>query len=97
MNRLRGRRVASQPLAQLDFMAPDSGLAALADGGETRVELACQLAQLPPRYREAIVLRHLEQLAFPEVAERMGRSLDSVKKLWVRGLASLRKLLEGHA
>lgn len=64
---------------------------------EQAVMLADALAKLPEDYREAIVLRHLEQLPFPEVAERMGRSLDSVKKLWVRGLASLRKLLEGLA
>jgi RNA polymerase sigma-70 factor, ECF subfamily len=40
-----------------------------------------------------IVLRHLEGLTFPEVAARMGRSEDSVQKLWVRGLASLRRSL----
>ena len=28
---------------------------------------------------------------YAEVAKRMGRSLDSVKKLWVRGLARLRR------
>ena len=33
----------------------------------------------------------LESLSFPEVAARLGRSLDSVEKLWVRGLAQLRR------
>ena len=32
------------------------------------------------------MLRHLEGLTFPEVAGRMGRSLDSVEKLWLRAL-----------
>jgi RNA polymerase sigma-70 factor (ECF subfamily) len=50
---------------------------------------------LPADYGEVIVLHHLEGLTFPEVARRMGRSLDSVKKLWVRSLARLRDTLGG--
>jgi RNA polymerase sigma-70 factor (ECF subfamily) len=38
-----------------------------------------------------VVLRHLEGLTFPQIAERMGRSVDSVEKLWLRGITSLRK------
>jgi RNA polymerase sigma-70 factor (ECF subfamily) len=57
---------------------------------EQAVLLADALGHLPEDYREAIILRHLEGLTFPEVAQRMGRSVDSVKKLWVRGLARLR-------
>ena len=44
--------------------------------------------------REAIILRQLEGLSFPEVAQRMERSLDSVKKLWMRALTRLRQVLE---
>jgi RNA polymerase sigma-70 factor (ECF subfamily) len=57
--------------------------------------LAEALEQLPDDYREVIVLRHLEGLTFPEVAQRMGKSLDSVEKLWMRGLARLRQVMEG--
>lgn len=60
---------------------------------EEAVLLADALAQLPEDYSEVIVLRHLQGLPFNEVAERMGRSLDSVEKLWVRSLARLRRLL----
>ena len=60
---------------------------------EQSVLLADALAQLPDDYREVLVLRHLEELTFPEVAQRMGRSLDSVEKLWMRGLAKLRQVL----
>jgi RNA polymerase sigma-70 factor (ECF subfamily) len=48
---------------------------------------------LPADYREVIILRHLEELTFPEVAARMGRSLDSVEKLWARALPRLRRAL----
>ena len=43
-----------------------------------------------------IVLRNLEELTLPEVAQRMGRSVDATKKLWVRALACLRDVLEGQ-
>lgn len=69
----------------------------LASRREQSVVLANVLEQLSPDYREAIVLRHLENLSFPEVAQRMGRTVDSVKKLWIRGLARLRKDLGGPA
>jgi RNA polymerase sigma-70 factor, ECF subfamily len=60
---------------------------------EQAVLLAETLAKLPEGYREVLILRHLEGQSFPEISRRMGRSLDSVEKLWVRGLAKLRKVL----
>jgi RNA polymerase sigma-70 factor (ECF subfamily) len=61
------------------------------------VLLADALARLPEDYRQVLVLRHLEELTFPEVARRLGRSLDSVKNLWARALARLRHTLGGLA
>ncbi len=60
---------------------------------EQAVLLADALQRLPADYREAIILRQLQGLSFPEVAQRMHRSLDSVKKLWIRGLDQLRRAL----
>jgi RNA polymerase sigma-70 factor (ECF subfamily) len=62
---------------------------------ERGVLLANALARLPADYREAVILRHLEELSFPEIAVQMGRSVDSVKKLWIRALARLREGWEG--
>lgn len=61
---------------------------------EQAVQLADALESLSPGYREVIILRHLEDLSFPEIARRLGRTLDSVKKLWVRGLTQLRERME---
>ena len=58
---------------------------------EQSVLLAEALAKLPEDYREVIILRHLEALTFVEVSQRMNRTEDSVQKLWVRALASLRR------
>jgi len=62
---------------------------------EQAVLLADALDKLPADYREVIILRHLESLPFAEVAGRMGRSEDSVQKLWVRALSSLRRSMDG--
>jgi len=60
---------------------------------EQALRLADALDRLPHDFREVLILRHLEELRFPEVARRMGRSLDSVKNLWTRALAKLRHTL----
>src|SRR5262249_40037459 len=58
---------------------------------EQAVLLAEAIERLPETYREVIILSHLEGLSFPEIARRLGRSLDSVKNLWARALARLRR------
>lgn len=60
---------------------------------EQGVLLANALERLPEHYREVIILHQLQDLSFAEVAGRMGRSLDSVKNLWIRALTRLRQLL----
>lgn len=61
---------------------------------EQSVLLANALDRLPLDYRTVLILRHFEELTFPQVADRMGRTVDSVEKLWMRGLVALRRLLE---
>jgi len=58
---------------------------------EQSVLIAEALARLPADYQSAIFLRHVEGLTFPQIAERLGRSVDSVEKLWLRGLTRLRR------
>jgi RNA polymerase sigma-70 factor, ECF subfamily len=60
---------------------------------EQSLILADALARLPPEWRDLLILRHLEGLTFPEVALRMGRTVDTVKKQWPKALAQLRILL----
>jgi len=75
------------------FVAKQSSPSQRAIRREQAVLLANALAKLPSEYAELIVLRHLQGLPFAQVAHQMGRSLDSVEKLWVRALARLRRLL----
>jgi RNA polymerase sigma-70 factor (ECF subfamily) len=75
------------------LMAPSSSPSSRAARREQGVMLATALERLPETYREVIILRHLEGHSFPDVARRMGRSLDSVKNLWARALGQLRRSL----
>lgn len=78
----------------LQLAAPSSTPSQQAANREQAVLLADALERLPADYREVLLLRHIEELTFPQVAQRMARSLDSVEKLWVRALARLRRSLE---
>jgi RNA polymerase sigma-70 factor (ECF subfamily) len=59
--------------------------------------LAQALERLPEDYREVLVLHDLQELDFSEVARRMDRSVEAVKKLWARALARLRRSVGGDA
>jgi RNA polymerase sigma-70 factor (ECF subfamily) len=102
--RRRDIRLERELAAELDqssrlldegFVAQGSTPSQRAAHREQAVLLADALRQLPDDYREVLILRHLEELSFPELARRLGRSVGSVQKLWVRGLADLRRVLGG--
>jgi RNA polymerase sigma-70 factor (ECF subfamily) len=78
------------------LLAPQSSPSERAARRERAVLLADAIKSLPTDYGEVIILRHLEGLPLAEVAARMGRSVDSIKKLWVRSIARLRGILAPH-
>jgi len=61
---------------------------------EHAILLADELANLPDDYREVLILRNLEGLPFPAVAERLDRSPGAVRMLWFRAIQKLRERLE---
>ena len=63
---------------------------------EAGLVLADELEGLPDDYRQVVMLRHIEGLPFPEVAQRMGRSPGAVRMLWMRGISQLRVRLESR-
>ncbi len=60
---------------------------------EGAVLLADALASLPDHYREVVVLRHIQGRKMTEVAQELGRTVDSVNKLWARAMIQLRSLM----
>lgn len=84
-----------------EFLAPkdDSGLThELPDQGDRiaqaddRSALLTALGQLPPRQREAVVLRYWEDLSESQAAEAMGCSVGAVKSNAAKGIAKLRAI-----
>jgi RNA polymerase sigma-70 factor (ECF subfamily) len=47
------------------------------------------LETLAPDHREVILLRKFEELTFPEIAQRLGRSEDACRMLFARAMTSL--------
>jgi RNA polymerase sigma-70 factor (ECF subfamily) len=103
LKRLRRRRLKDRVHAWLGGQpgaAPGYGLSAvpgpeeLTRAAEERARLARALGVLPARQRAAVVLRYLEGLGVPEVAEVMGLGQGSVKTHLVRALRRLRRELE---
>jgi RNA polymerase sigma-70 factor (ECF subfamily) len=61
--------------------------------GEDRERLERALEALPADQREAVRLRHLEELPLAEIAQRLERSPAATAGLIKRGLQGLRRLL----
>jgi RNA polymerase sigma-70 factor (ECF subfamily) len=61
---------------------------------EQAVLLADAVAGLPADYREVFILRNLEQVPVDEIAARMGRSPNAVRKLWARAMVALKQAME---
>ena len=62
------------------------------DGGErVRDRAGAALLRVPAAQRAALVLRHLDGLSVPDIAEALGRSVESVESLLSRGRKSFRR------
>jgi RNA polymerase sigma-70 factor, ECF subfamily len=61
---------------------------------ETAVVVADALATLSADHREVIILRSIEELDWPEIAQRIGRTPDAARVLWTRALKQLKPRLE---
>jgi RNA polymerase sigma-70 factor (sigma-E family) len=66
-------------------------------GREDRAVLRAAVLGLPKRQRACLVLRYYEDLSEREVASVLGCSIGTVKSQTSRGLARLRRELEGAA
>lgn len=73
----------------------DSDPAGLALAGSARDRLASHLAALPDRYRVPIVLRHVDDLSYADLAAILGRPEGTLKSQVHRGLVLLREAMAG--
>ena len=67
----------------------ESGPEQIAVRREEVAEVLAAMAGLPPAYRAALTLRHLQQLSYQEVADALGLPLGTVKTHLHRARAAL--------
>lgn len=92
--RRRGSMTALDEVAE----PPDPGRSVAETMQERQRNDALQAAlqQLPDRQRQAVVLRHLEELSNPEIAGIMEISTEAVESLIARGKRALAAALAGR-
>jgi RNA polymerase sigma-70 factor (ECF subfamily) len=97
-NRVRGRHLVLVPLdgadgrgaaEPVDRVQPSPDEHTLR--AEQADELGAQVAALPRRYREAVVLRHVEGFGYAEIAELLGQPVGTAKANVHRGIRLLRE------
>jgi RNA polymerase sigma-70 factor (ECF subfamily) len=99
-SRLGRRRVPTRPLDdetagdRLEPADPRRDPEQRAMAGDAGRRVAGALRLLPPVFREAVVLRDLEGLAYGEIAEVLGVRLGTVRSRLARGRDQLRQILE---
>lgn len=96
-DRLRARQ--RRRTEALDAVAePEDGAASALAGmieADRMAALNAALSGLPDRQREAVVLRHIEGLTNPEIAEIMQIGIEAVESLTARGKRALTAALSG--
>ncbi len=97
-DRLRSRR--RRATDALDAVAePADGAPGAVAGlieADRMAALQAALATLPERQRQAVVLRHIEGLTNPEIAEVMEIGVEAVESLTARGKRALAAALSGQ-
>jgi RNA polymerase sigma-70 factor, ECF subfamily len=96
---LRRGYADNDALRRLGLQRPEAGPEELAHieelgaMGELRLRLASQMEELPAGYREAVRLRVVEELAYPEVAQQLAITEAAARMRVSRALAHLRSML----
>ena len=86
---------ATRPMPEPE--APRTGAPAeVAERHAERDRWAARIVALPVAYRTAVILRHVDGLSYPEMAQTLGRPEGTVKAQVHRGVALLRTMLEAE-
>jgi RNA polymerase sigma factor (sigma-70 family) len=94
LRKRRGKGVALDAIPEPEDETPRVDQRMEAD--ERRDALKAALAELPDRQRQAVVLRHIEGLTNPDIAQIMDISVEAVESLTARGKRALAALLHAQ-
>ena len=93
-SRMRRKVVALDDLPDMADAAP--GAVAVLIEADRMAALNAALTLLPDRQREAVVMRHIEGLSNPEIADVMDIGIEAVESLISRGKRALVAILAGR-
>jgi len=91
------RKKKTQPLDEgIENILRDPALdpEAEAIGGEEQKEILSLVSRLSPDQRDAIILKYVNDMSNKEIAEIMGKSEETVRKIQSRGFAVLRTMIK---
>lgn len=88
------RQLIDKSSIDIGAMIPDkfSTPSKVAMGRERVVILAESIEQVRGEQKEVLIMRGLQGMSIPEVAQALGRTEASTWKLWARGLQALRNI-----
>ncbi len=92
LQRGRGREITVEEFPDAPE-PPDAGPELSAVRKEDVQEVLDAMAELPPAYRAALTLRHMQQLSYQEVADALGIPIGTVKTHLHRARAALKQTL----
>lgn len=95
IDHVRIRKPASADVAELPLVG-EPGVEAKAESRADLAWLVTAMTDLPPRQREALVMRELGGLSYDEIASAVGTTVSGVKQLISRARGSLFDAAEGR-
>jgi RNA polymerase sigma-70 factor (ECF subfamily) len=87
-------RGSSQGFANDTLRSREQSPSTCAVARESAQQVEQALRRLHEQHRAVIRMRNIEGLSFPLIAERMGRSADAARKMWVTAIERLQTELE---
>ena len=87
------RRIQRRPLPTDKESVYDSPTSDQTKAVDAQMDVSAALAQLPEEYRAAIVLRHVTDLDYEEIATIQGVPVGTVRSRLARGRAQLAEIL----
>jgi RNA polymerase sigma factor (sigma-70 family) len=92
------RRPVAQGQDSMDVLPHENGTTTLerVQGREELRAIVADMNELPETQRSALLLREIDDLSYPEIAQAMGTTLPAVKSLLVRARMSLAESSEAR-
>ncbi len=86
--------VGESKLERRDYWLTDDGKSpsSILQNKEQLTTMLERINKLPAHYRDVLLLRHIEELSFDDVAVRVGKSAGAVRMIWLRALEQLREV-----